>query len=697
MFGAPIGILVAAVPAHGAEIRGIVRQGGTGQPVADVTVLAGDRAATTDDEGRFRIADLPDGDVTVTVRAVAWRVLDPVLVTVMHSAPADVQLWVAPERGTELVGAYRAGPVPGIRRVVTVADTVGIPGTFGDPLRLIASQPGVSRTPYDAGWFLIRGGDFDDPGLFLDGVRVPLVQHLGGFTSVFHPAMVSKLEFWPGVFPARFGGATSGTVNVVPARVGRQARALGGVNLVFASAFAEVPTPWGGVAVAARRSYLDGVLALVLGTEGAQIAPRFWDAQARVELGPHAITVLGFSDTASAPTDTSDASVDVRQQAAQIQGRFVLGDQTTLWGWVAWSRRDLAGATVPVDQWELQPGVRIEHTGTLPRAGTTTLGLEVQQHLHRIARQSESVEQLAWTADPYAGVQIGYPVTVWSELRLETLLGIDQPVRSAFSPRGGVRWEVSRRVELHAEVGQAHQRPAADLLYGAPDGVHLRLEQAAQVAGGLRLRGERAGLTVDVFHRQLGNLAQFERDGSLGQGAGSATGLETSARARFAALQLDAVYQYVTTRRSEDQRFIEDGAVPWAFDQPHRLELRAAWALPRDWTLGSRFRFSSGFPRSLTGDELYPSSAFDVLRQEEIPLDLGVGDLRLAPYHSVDVRVARTITFRRWRLIASLDVLNLYNRRVVEPVISGFGESRPSYGFGLPILPIFGIEGEFFR
>jgi hypothetical protein len=26
-------------------------------------------------------------------------------------------------------------------------------------------------------------------------------------------------------------------------------------------------------------------------------------------------------------------------------------------------------------------------------------------------------------------------------------------------------------------------------------------------------------------------------------------------------------------------------------------------------------------------------------------------------------------------------------------VITGFGESRYGYGFGLPILPIFGVEG----
>ena len=28
-----------------------------------------------------------------------------------------------------------------------------------------------------------------------------------------------------------------------------------------------------------------------------------------------------------------------------------------------------------------------------------------------------------------------------------------------------------------------------------------------------------------------------------------------------------------------------------------------------------------------------------------------------------------------------------------EPLITGFGEPIPSYGYGLPILPLFGVEG----
>jgi hypothetical protein len=53
--------------------------------------------------------------------------------------------------------------------------------------------------------------------------------------------------------------------------------------------------------------------------------------------------------------------------------------------------------------------------------------------------------------------------------------------------------------------------------------------------------------------------------------------------------------------------------------------------------------------------------------------------------------------YRRWRLEYYLDLQNVYNRRVPEPVITGLADvyESYSYGFGLPVLPIFGVEGIF--
>ena len=98
-------------------------------------------------------------------------------------------------------------------------------------MRAVTIEPGLVRTPLDAGWLLVRGGAPEDTGLFIDGVRVPLVYHLGGFTSAIHPSLVSQVEFVPSGFPVRYGDATAGVVNLRTRKVGEELRASASVGV----------------------------------------------------------------------------------------------------------------------------------------------------------------------------------------------------------------------------------------------------------------------------------------------------------------------------------------------------------------------------------------------------------------------------------------------------------------------------------
>ncbi len=142
-----------------------------------------------------------------------------------------------------------------------------------------------------------------------------------------------------------------------------------------------------------------------------------------------------------------------------------------------------------------------------------------------------------------------------------------------------------------------------------------------------------------------------------------------------------ALYTFVDGTLAE-----EPGAVRTLspYDRPHRLEVVGIARLPRSLLLSGRFRATSGYPRR---DE---EEAYDVLTGRMV--DLGT-DARLQAYHALDLKIVRPFAFKTWRLDATLDVLNVYNRRVPEPVITGFGDTAPAIGFGLPILPIFGVAG----
>jgi len=61
---------------------------------------------------------------------------------------------------------------------LTMAEVRRVPGTFGDPVRVIQSLPGAARAPFGTGLLVLRGANPEDSNVYVDGVEVPLVYHL---------------------------------------------------------------------------------------------------------------------------------------------------------------------------------------------------------------------------------------------------------------------------------------------------------------------------------------------------------------------------------------------------------------------------------------------------------------------------------------------------------------------------------------
>jgi hypothetical protein len=651
-----------------------------------VEVRVGDQVTVTDADGRFAFTDVPIGPLQVQSSA---GVLD-----VVRSASEALQvvLWVDPPvEADEVVVRYTRATPGAVERRIPLEQRALLPGSLGDPLRALSVEPGIARTPYDAGWLLVRGGDEDETGIFLDGVRLPIAYHLGGFTSVLHPDMTDEVRFWPGAFPARYRDALAGVVDIVPSQqAADQARVAAGVNVVFAHAHTAVPTRFGSVSVAARRSYLDGVLAAVLDPESARIAPRFWDAQAQVHLGEATVTALALGDAIDAPSFDNTGILTLEQQAAQVQARVPLG-ALTVQPWLAWTGRQVSGDGVPQSLSELYPGLRVEgtHTDGTLRAHA---GAEAEQRTYRFDRDGDRRDAPVWVAAPYGGLAFGHPVGLWSEVRAQLVGVAEHPLRSEVSPRAGVRWFLGDQ-RLSASLGRGHQLPPATLFLAIDEGRYLDLEQADVADLSAALRWRAYTLDAAVWGRRAWPLANVEADGSVGPGGGSAWGLEGKLSARVGDLHGSLLAQTTRSLIYEDDPAI---AGPKALEQRVRLELVALQSLPRDWAVSTRARYTSGYPRLFVQGVRQPEAAYDLLQQQVVDLGLQPSDDRLRPYASLDLKVSRRFTFRHWRLTASLDVQNLTNRRVVEPVITGFGDTRPSYGFGLPILPLLAFDGEWF-
>jgi len=593
------------------------------------------------------------------------------------------------------------------RHTLTADDIRTTPGTMGDPLRAITNLPGTVRTPLDSGWLLVRGGDPRDTGVYIDGVRVPLIYHLGGFTSVVHPAFVDHVDFTPGGQSARYGRSTAGVVDLVttdPSATGDRLEVRAGANIVLADAFLSVPLRGradpsrrvGGVSLGLRRSYLDAILQAVptISAEQAAIAPRFWDWQLRGDVEvPAALRMFafGFTDTVDGSTANGE-HVLVAYKSQQIQGDWqgaVLGKPALVRPYFSYERRDVTISALSRQQERRVVGVgaraELQDDGQGWIGGSGGLDLR----LDHLQLAYNGIPREGWIGSPelYGDLRVGQATRAVFGVRTDAALVTDQQARVSVSPRVSVVHPVSDALDLRMDAGVYHQSPPAELLLGPPEGAALRLEYSWGAGLGASWRLGPISVDADLYGRRIGHLTQFETDGSLGQGDGLALGVETLSK-----LTLDRFAGWLSLTWSRSLRR-EDPDQAWAasvYDQPVTLVLVGSESLGRGWTLSGRFRYGTGFPAPADPEAV----AVDVLRSVSMPL---VADRRgrLPDFHALDVKISRHVVPRSLGVDLYLDVQNVYNRRIPEPVITGLADvyAVQTYGFGLPVLPIIGVEG----
>ncbi len=671
------------------NVTGHLRVAGSRAPAQRVTVHLDGKDTETDADGHFEYRGIAPGPHVIEIVDAGLRV-KPVEVVVVADEILELEILAKPESGSdEAIGVYYRSRTEVVSRALTADELRTTPGTMGDPVRAVQNLPGVVRTPFDSGWLLVRGGDPEDTGVFIDGVRVPLIYHLGGFTSVMHPAMVEGIRFMPGGTSARYGRATAGAVELDTAVVEGQRRVELGADLIHAGVYLQTPiTDNHNVALALRRSYLDKALQVALSEEQARIAPRFFDWQVRWDSDHFGLFFLGYKDSIDAPTGNDDEVVEVDILTNRLHGR---AEFDTALG--HFHLTPVVGLDERVFDYSTEYQELTRNTGAL-RAELSApddhrldyvVGVDGLGGTYRIAVDQTERESSFVTVDPYAAIRVGDDRRVTLGGRADTLYLPGHLLRTGLSPRLQAAWQVNRRLQLVADASIVHQPPPFDILVGLPDGKYLDLEKARGTGAGARLRGQNIGFDIDGYWRHLDRVTLFEDDGTITQGRGMAYGIETLTRWSWRSLGGWIAYTYSRSLRQEE---LGDLYRPHIYDQPHYLVAVMSWDLPRQLTLAGRWRYGAGYPR--LADEAYDLLQTDSL---EVPLDTRLD--RLPPYHALDLKISKRATFRAWQLEGYLDIQNVYNRRIPEPLITGIDDTETVYGFGLPVLPIFGLKGVF--
>jgi TonB family protein len=175
--------------------------------------------------------------------------------------------------------------VRGVRREIgettlSATDVREMPGAFGDPFRAIEALPGVTPVVSGLPFFYIRGAPPNDNGYYVDGIRVPLLFHVGIAEGVIHPALIDRVDFYPGAPPAAYGGSAGAVIDGRTRDPATTPHGEANVRLIDAGALLESPLGdgRGSALVSGRYGYPGPIVSAIAPT----LRLGYWDYQARL-------------------------------------------------------------------------------------------------------------------------------------------------------------------------------------------------------------------------------------------------------------------------------------------------------------------------------------------------------------------------------------------------------------------------------
>lgn len=315
-------------PAPSSVLRGRLIELGTRAPVGGATVTAtvGDRHYTAEGDvrGRF-VLPLPPGPARISVIAAGHnRFLQQE--ALVPNQELVVTYYLERDRYDPyeivVIGEQRREEVS--RIALRGAEIKQIPGTFGDPFRVVQALPGVASVVSLLPFPIIRGASPSSTGFLLDGKRVPLLFHLFAGPSVIHPTFIDELLFYPGGAPVLYGGYTAGIIDGVTARARPDERLIDfDANLLQVGGLVRQPVPQLGATVTAAARY--GYPGLLLGLATNQASLSYWDYQLRLDGGNPRSGWTVFAFGAQDQLDTVPANADPNDLNPPLEPSLILG------------------------------------------------------------------------------------------------------------------------------------------------------------------------------------------------------------------------------------------------------------------------------------------------------------------------------------------------------------------------------------
>ena len=749
-----------------ADFVGVIRERKSGHPIANARVAVDTgQEAVTDDQGRFQIVDVPPGEHTVTLSGETFMTVG----TTENFEPskkldATYEVDKAPEKAAtsgeeeeeEVVTTAPRLKKQVVSTEVQASQATKVPGTQGDVLKVVENLPGVARAAAGSSALVVWGAAPQDTRVYVDGIHVPLLYHGGGYRSILPSDFVKSVALGPGGYAPAFGRGLGGLVSVAMRPLDEDGiHGSAGADVIDASADVRAKvSDKVHVAIGARKSYLDTVLANVTTADVGDIVPipRYWDGQARVsyDLAPHETLEAGglvSSDRIDHSLVNPDPSLTTRQTTGTDFDRVYLryekhmGDGSVMSA-VPWFGTDSTslvtqyGATVTdLTNDSTIVGLRAGWRGPVIEHVRGSVGIDGEASFSHLRRSGsigappregdiyvfgepppgqinvDDWKTVIGSVAPYVEADVSllddrlhlvpgvrFEPYLWSTNKNVPATGDNPNIGvthedAVIEPRVNVRYSVTPEITAKAAFGIYHQAPQPEDLsavFGTPS---LVLSTANHyLAGAIFQLSDALSAEVTGFLSESDDLAvRSQADSPLIAHALDQTGIGRSFGTQFLIRQQQVGRFFGWVSYSMLRSIRRDAPdLAWRLFDYDQTHVFTALG---SYDLGAGFEVGARF-RYATGYPRTPvlGSYYETRTATYEPVFGLHNSIRIPPFVSLDVRAAKRFKWGKVVGEVYLDVQNVTDNANPEEIVYNPSFTHRGYITGFPILPNLGAR-----
>ncbi|MCF8060703.1 MAG: TonB-dependent receptor [Bacteriovoracaceae bacterium] len=735
------------------DLKGIVYEKGTLIPMADVNlyILPIGLKATTNKLGEFQFEKAPTGENEWIVNVTGYKRFKSKLT--YQSNTTNLRIYLEKksyvEFETTVVGKLEKKDPSKVS--LSREEFLKAPGSNGDPVRALENLPGVLQT-YDAN-VAIQGSPPESTRYLIEGHEIPFIFHFFGLNTVAVPETVDSIDFLSAGYGPEFGRANSGIINLnLRAPRTDRVHAMSFVDFTAAGGFVEGPIGDKGdksFFLGGRYSYIGEVLKF--GSEKFaendgedappptfNTAPTYFDmnftyhqklsGRAKFKLAALAsqdkVEAISFNGDGQDPTFTGRIFGRTRFFRLIPQFSYKINEnsdfETSLGGGIDQRQFEPGGQTLDLvstrltwrsayrnrfsKRYELTLGTDFVHesfddTFSITSSFFNETDVEVPESIAEFLESNNDGSYLRQGYYMRNEIDLIDDKLIFSpNLRIDYFEGNKD---FFIQPRGGLRYNFSKDMALSFNSGVYYQpNTPQNLALGTgnpdispPNSIHHSLRFSRDFREG---RSDGLVLTGGLFYKKLKDLViqssgTTSRNGALvserinNGGEGNVKGLETLFRYKWERSFFSLGYTYTRSRRSDN------GGPEYRArqDQTHNLNFTGNYNWD-NYSLTSRLRFVTGLPYTPITSGVYYENG-DVY----IPVQGARLSERLNDFWQLDLRLDRKWIYDTWILSVYLDIQNVTNNKNEFGIAYSFDYSQSEPSTGLPILPTFGVRGEF--